>query len=179
MTWDEQLFSLFDDLEGQAESAYHLDRELEAADRAQAEYAAVTLAGRLQAGVGSQVSLQVLGVGPLNGVLARVASGWCLVEAHGSEWILRVAALESVRGLPPRAVPEQAWPVTAQVGLGSALRRLADARSAVQFRLVDGGQVEVRRVDRVGEDFVEALVGESHEPVLHAFSALAAIQSRH
>lgn len=178
MTWDDQLFALFDDLEAQAEHAYDLDREVEVADRAQAEYASVTLAGRLHAGVGTEVTLQVRGVGVLAGRLGRVAADWCLLEARGREWMVRLSALASVRGLPGRAVPEEARPVTARLGLGSALRRVADSRAAAQLVLLDGTQVEVRRVVRVGADFLESEVGEERERVVHAFSALAAVQSR-
>lgn len=178
MTWDEQLFALFDDLEAQAEHAYDLDREAEVADRAQAEYAAVTLAGRLHAGVGAEVTLQVRGVGTLTGRLGRVAADWCLLEARGREWIVRLPAVASVRGLPSRAVPEEARPVTARLGLGSALRRVADGGGAAHLMLVDGSQVEVRRVVRVGADFLESEVGEGRERVLHSFTALAALQSR-
>lgn len=177
MTWDEQLFAFLDDLEGQAEAAYDLDREAEVAERARAEYAAVSLAARLHAAIDTEVTLQVAGVGPLTGQLARVAAGWCLLEARGSEWILRHPAIIAASGLPSRAVPQEAWPVTARLGLGSALRRLAEAQSPVQLRLVDAGQVDVRRLVRVGEDFAEVLVGERHDPVLHAFDWIAAIRS--
>lgn len=178
MTWDEQLFALLEDLEAQAESAYDLERAVEVVDRARAEYAAVTLAARLHAAADTDIVLQVAGVGPLVGRLARVAAGWCLLEARGAEWIVRLEAVTAARGLPTRAIPAEAWPVTARLGLGSALRRLAEARSPSQVLLVDGSRLEVRRMARVGDDFVEMLVGERNEPVLQAFAWIAAICSR-
>ncbi len=38
MSWEHELFALFDDLEGQAAAAWEADREAELADRARAEY---------------------------------------------------------------------------------------------------------------------------------------------
>ena len=70
MEWDERLFAFLDDLEGRAEALYDAERESDLADRSRAEYAAVTLAGRLMASVGREVVLDVLGVGPVAGVLA-------------------------------------------------------------------------------------------------------------
>ena len=38
-SWDDQLFALFDDLEGQASALYELERDAELVDRSRAEYA--------------------------------------------------------------------------------------------------------------------------------------------
>src|SRR6185436_16834930 len=65
--WDERLFDLLDDLEGQAEALYAAERDAELADRSRAEYAGVTLAGRLMASVGRDVLLDVDGTGPVRG----------------------------------------------------------------------------------------------------------------
>ena len=81
-----------------------------------------------------------------------------------------------VHGASPRSVPEVAWSPVTRLGLGSALRRLADAGERCLVHLVDGGRYEVM-LTRVGQDFVEgSAVGGRH--VLVAFSALAAVQSR-
>ena len=69
MAWEEQVFSLLEDLEQQAESMYAVERGSELADRARSEYATVTLAARLAAGVGAPISLEVRGVGRLTGKL--------------------------------------------------------------------------------------------------------------
>ena len=52
MVWDERLFDLLDDLEGQAEALYAAERDAELADRSRAEYASVTLESRLMASTG-------------------------------------------------------------------------------------------------------------------------------
>src|SRR5688500_17783971 len=61
MTWEEQLFAYLDDLEQQAEGVFGIERDLEVAERAAAEYAAVTAASRLMASVDRQVTVQVRG----------------------------------------------------------------------------------------------------------------------
>lgn len=177
MTWEHQLFALLDDLEQQAEGVFSAERDLEVADRAQAEYAQVGAPTRLMASLGSPVTLQVRGVGTLTGELRRVADGWCLVASRGRQWIVRLDALSAARGLSQRSEPEVAWPVTARLGLGSALRRIAVAGEACQLRLVDGSQYDVR-LARVGRDFVEAFVGDEATPALFWFAALAAVHQR-
>jgi len=185
MTWDEQLFSLLDDLEQQAEGVFAAERDLEVAERAQAEYAVVTLASRLMASVGREVVLDVEGVGPVAGILRRVADGWSLVAGPRGEWLVRTAAVASVRGLSERSVPVEAWPASARLGLGSALRRIASSGQSCRLLLRDGSAHTVRlaRVGadfveaRVDADFVEARVGEDgREATVFAWAGMAAIQ---
>ena len=64
----------------------------------------------------------------------------------------------------------------ARLGLGSALRRLADAGERCVLHLLDGTSHEAT-LRRVGADFVEAVEGEGRI-VLVAFAAVAAVQSR-
>ena len=96
--WDERLFDLLDDLEGQAEALYAVEREAELADRSRAEYAAVTLASRLMASAGDEVALDLAGVGRVAGALQRIGTGWCLVRADGSDWLVLLDAVVSVDG---------------------------------------------------------------------------------
>ncbi|MDT0202089.1 hypothetical protein [Nocardioides sp. AE5] len=176
MTWEQRLFSFLDDIEAQAESAFALERDLEVADRARGEYAAVHLAERLMASVDAEVNCLVLGVGRLGGRLARVADGWVLMEAAEREWVVRIDALTSVRGLSRRAVPRDAWPVTARLGLPSALRQIAEDGGACRIWLVDGTSHDVA-LERVGADFVEAVLVGGGGLVL-AFTTIAAVASQ-
>lgn len=169
---DRGLAALLDDLEQQAQGAWAADRGLEVAERARAEYARVGLAGRFMAGLGARVALQVTGVGALGGELVRVADGWLLLAEGSAEWLVLIDAVESARGLPARAVPPEAWPVTARLGVGSALRAMAGERGLARFR--SGGQLE-GRVGRIGADFVE-LHPDGGTTVLVAFTALAAVR---
>ena len=176
VAWEDELFALLDDLEGQAEAAYAEQRELELADRARAEYASVTLASRLMASVGATVTLEVRAVGRVEGVLERVAQGWCLVAAGGQDWLLPTGGVVAVAGASPRSVPEVAWSPLTRLGLGSALRRIADAGDRCMLHTLDGASYDVR-LRRVGADFVEAVTGRDRELLL-ALDALAAVQRR-
>ena len=65
--WEEELFAYLDDLEGQAAALYDAERAPELADRSRAEYQQVTLAARLMASVDREVTLDLLGVGAVDG----------------------------------------------------------------------------------------------------------------
>jgi hypothetical protein len=176
MGWEEELFALFDDLEQQAEALYDAERDAELADRSRAEYHHVTLASRLMASVGHDLTLDVRGAGSLAGQLERMGDGWCLVRGAARDWVVAVPAVLGVRGASERSVPEVAWPAVTRLGLGSALRRIAGTGEPCVLHLVDGtgGEAVLRRV---GADFVEAEVGERPARRLVAFAALAAVQS--
>ena len=112
--------------------------------------------------------------GPGRSPLDRVAAGWLRVETAGQEWVVRTSAVTEVRGDSPRAVPEVAWSVADRVGVGSALRRLADEAEPCWWHRLDGARTEGVPV-RVGADFVELRSGATGEGVLVALDALAAI----
>jgi hypothetical protein len=174
--WDEQLFAFLDDLEQQARALYDADRESELADRARSAYADVTLVSRLMASVDRDVVLDVTGVGPVAGRLQRLGPDWSLVHGSAQDWVVRLPAVKSVEGASERSVPEVAWSPVSRLGLGSALRRLADTGARCRLHAIDG-TVWDATVTRVGCDFVEARVGEERL-VLVAWEALAAVQSR-
>jgi len=176
MTWEEQLFAVFDDLEQQADGLFQVEREAEVADRGQAEYAHVSLASRVMASLGREVTVEVVGVGTVCGTLRRACAEWFLLGGHGQEWIVRLAAVSQLRGASSRSVPEAAWSPVARLGLGSALRRIVLARERCVVHLFDGSRHDVRPV-RVGADFVEVTTGESTSS-LFAFASMAAVQRR-
>ena len=175
MTWEEQLFSVLDDLEGQAEALFQADRDAELADRTRSEYTAVTLASRLMASVGDDVVVTVSGMGPVRGMIQRVCADWFLLSTAMQEWVVRTAAVVQARGAAERSVPEAAWSPVARLGFGSALRRVAEERQGALVYLVDGSRLEAR-VERVGQDFVEVSVGS--QAALVPFTAIAAVQRR-
>jgi hypothetical protein len=176
MRWEEQIFAVLDDLEGQATALYPAEREAEVADRARAEYHHVTLASRLVASVGREVAVEVRGVGRIEGELSRVADGWCLLRGPQQDWIVRLAAVALVDGASERSVPEVAWSPVQRLGLGSALRRLAEEGDRCVLHLVDGTRYDGTPA-RVGADFVE-LVTTSGPCVLVTHESLAAVQGR-
>lgn len=174
--WEDELFSLLDDLEQQAEALYDAERDADLADRSRAEYSHVSLASRLMASVDQEIGLDVLGVGQVSGTLQRVGADWCLLRAGGQDWIVPVAAISRVLGASGRSLPEVAWSPLTRLGLGSALRRVADAGTACLVHLVDGARHEVT-LARVGRDFAEA-VGPDGQPFLVPFEQVAAVQRR-
>jgi hypothetical protein len=174
--WDEQLFAFLDDLEGQAEALYDADREGELADRSRAEYAGVTLASRLMATIGSPVVLDVQGVGQVAGLLQRVGADWCLAHGAAQDWVVRLPAVLGVDGASSRSVPEVAWSPVSRLGLGSALRRLADAGERCVVHGTDRSTHDVV-ITRVGRDFLEATQGAGRT-VLLPLGTIAAVQSR-
>lgn len=175
-SWDEQLFALFDDLEGQASALFELERDAELVDRSRAEYHRVTLDSRLMASIGAPLGLTVAGVGRVEGELQRLGLGWCLVSGHAQDWIVRTACIEVVQGASDRSVPEVAWSPLHKLGVSSALRRLAESRVRCVVHLVGGGQHEAV-VRRVGADFVE-ISSPSDALALIAYDAISAVQSR-
>jgi len=176
VTWEEELFALLDDLEGQAEAQFAADLDAELADRSRAEYRQVTFASRLMASLGRTVTVSVAGVGSVSGRLDRVADGWCLVSGAGQDWVVRLGALTVAEGVAERSVPEVAWSPLARLGLGSALRRIADSGDRCVVHLASGERYE-GRLRRVGADFVELLTG-ADRLVLVPFAGLAAVQRR-
>lgn len=183
MRWDDRptsrldglLAPLFEDLEQQAEGLAMDARDAEVAELRPAEYALVTLDARLFASIGTRLQLTVAGAGTLAGRLHRVGDGWCLLDAGAQEWLVRIPALLSVRGLADRAAAPGARPVTGRLGLGSALRGLAQARLEVALHRTDGSVLR-GLPGRVGADFVELGVGEPPVVEVVPFVALGAVR---
>jgi len=177
MAWEEELFAYLDDLEGQAAALYDADRAPDLADRSRGEYQQVTLASRLVASVDRDVTLDLVGVGPVAGRLTRVAAGWCLLRGAGQDWVVRLDVVTAAHGTSKRAVPEVAWPASARLGLGAVFRRLSDGAEPCSLHLTDGHRHD-GTVLRVGADFVELATGAAGRVVLVALAHLAAVQSR-
>lgn len=177
MGWEDELFALFDDLEGQAGSLAAVERGAEHADRSRAEYQAVTLASRLMASASTEITLGVTGVGPLTGTVDRVAGDWVLLSAGQHDWVVSIEAVTTVERASVRSIPEVAWSPLTRLGLGSALRRIAEAGERCLLHLRDGSHHE-GTLRRVGADFCELVEGEDRRMLLVPFTALAAAQSR-
>jgi hypothetical protein len=128
------------------------------------------------------VALEVAGAGLLQGELGRVGSGWCLLAGGMGEWLVPLDAVVVAHGLSDRSVPEMAWPAVARLGLGSALRRLADDASPCVVITRTGSRHDVV-LQRVGADFVEAdavaddLADDGRRLVL-ALGSVGAVQRR-
>lgn len=174
------LEDLFEDLEQQAAGLELAERDAELSDRARGEYATVTLADRLHASVGREVTLTLRCGERLGGTLVAAGAGWCSVSLpDGAAWLVRVPAIALARGLSPRSLPEPARPVAARLGFGSALHRAAEAAPEIVVRLASGPPLHAR-ARRVGADFVEvaaAEAGSRESSIVLAFSAVEAIRT--
>jgi hypothetical protein len=155
MRWEDKLLAFLDDLEQQADGLALVERDTEVAELARAEYARLDLVARLHASVGHRVTCGLPG-DVVTGRLSRVGRDWCLLAGEGIDWVVRLAAVGYLRGVSDRAVAEPARPLSARLGLGSALRGLAEAQAPVVVRRTDGGHC-TGVLGRVGADFVEVL----------------------
>ena len=180
MTWEKALLALFDDLEQQAEGLALSARDAEVAEHVRAEYASVDLESRIHGSVGCSAILRLRGGSVVTGTVARAGAGWCLVRAgdgsqdNATEWVVVLAALVAAAGLGPRAVGPAGRGVAARLGVGSVLRRLAEARDVVVLLLVEGDPVR-GQVGRVGADFVELVRGGGELEVV-PLAAVAALR---
>lgn len=162
---------LFEDLEQQAAGLGLAERDAELADRARGEYAAVTLASRVHASGGCHVRLRLVDRTLVEGSLTQAGPDWCgvsRVAATGAteSCVVRLAAVSVAEGLSARSVAEAARPVTARLGFGSALHRIAGDGRMLRLRLLGVDDLE-GRLRRVGADFAELEpVGRHGEPVV-------------
>lgn len=183
MGWEESLFSVFDDLEQQAEGLHLLERDAEVADLSAAEYAAVSTAARLHASVGADLRVRLLGGRVLFGRLSRVGEDWVLLTDEASpratQWVVRHAGIATVSGLSSRADSEHAWSAVDRLSLRSVLRRLASVAEPCLVHLADDHQVD-GRLGRVGKDFFELYVGQGAGRTAHLVpvAAVVALQGR-
>lgn len=172
--WEERLLGVFDDLEQQAEGLALAERDARVGELVRAEYAELDLLSRLHGAIGAELAVLLSGVGRLRGTVVRVGRDWLLLDDGRHEWLVRVAALQEVRGLPDRVLEEAGRPVTARLGLGSVLRSLAQDTVPVQLHRT-GGDVLVGRLRRVGADFVELETDGEHLTVV-PWRALVAVR---
>ena len=176
MGWEDDLFALFDDLDGQGGGLASAERG-EHAESGRADYRGVTLASRLMASVGAEVTLSVAGIGAVTGTVDRVAADWLLLSSGQHDWVVSTDAVTTVEQASVRSIPEEAWSPLTRLGLGSALRRIAEAGERCLLHLRDGSCHE-GNLRRVGADFCELVEGETRRTILVPFPALAAAQSR-
>ena len=179
MTWEQRLLDLFEDLEQQAEGAALAARDAEVAELARAEYSEVDLASRWHASVGNDVELHGQHGLVVRGRIARVGAGWCLVVGGSArerpeEWLCPLTGVVTARGLSAQARPPSTRPLTGRLGLGSALRGVAEDRAPVLLVRSDGERRH-GRVGRVGKDFLELLRDDGGVEVV-PFSAVAALR---
>ena len=145
--------AVLEDLEQQAVGLALEERDDTVRDLADAAYAEVTLAARLHAAVGATLGLRLAGGWRIDGEVGRVGADFLALAApRGAVWVVRIAAIRIANGLPPRSRSGTTLPVTARLGFGSVVRRLAGTECTLHD--VDGVAVTGRPI-RMGADFVE------------------------
>lgn len=164
--WDR----LFDELEAQV-----ADRELEERD---------ALADELRDGdwaqttwrqlLGGRVSLQVLGVGRVEGIVALANATLVHLRGDLADQIVSAAAVTTVHASERRA--DDPTEVGAVLGWGHVLRALRDTGDLVRVRLTDGTSWD-GVVDVVGRDFVRLRVESGRSHVI-PWSVLAVVSGR-
>lgn len=151
MRWQQ----LFCDLEGQLAAAEVAELAGEVADRSRREAALVVLADRLAPAVGRELTVHARGCGQLRGRLLDSGRDWLLLDEHGAEALVPLAAVLGVAGAGARtADPAAGGVVAARLDLRWALRGLARSRTGVLLVLDDGSQVS-GTLDRVGADHLD------------------------
>lgn len=148
---------LFGDIEAQVDEALRLERESSAAEVERAEFTRVRFRDRLRGAEGRVVTLEVAGVGRLEGVVRRVGSDWLIVEEGASDWLIFTPSILSATGVGASAPPAEGalWE---RLGVASALRTVSRDRSAVRVFLSSDGQGSPVRsgvIARVGADFLD------------------------
>ncbi len=167
--------AILDDLEQLADGLHLRARDQEVAERAQAEYAAVTLMSKIHASIGREITLALAGSFPLRGVVERTGDGWLLLaDPAGPEWLIPVGSVRSLRGLSAKSVAAEALGVSRSLTWRSVVRGLIVDGAPCGLLLDDAHVVRVRLV-RAGADFLEAQVGDQ-ETVAVPWAALRAIR---
>jgi len=108
-------------------------------------------------------------------VLRRTGDGWLVLESGGGAWVVLLPAVRRARGLSDAAVDAAARPLTARLGIVSALRGLAETRLECVLHGTDG-QVLRAVLGRVGRDFVEVRPADGPVEVV-ALAAIAALRA--
>ena len=159
MRWD----ALFADLEAQFETEQAAGLAAEVADLTRAEVASITLADRLHAQVGAELTWWTVDGERLAAPLREVGADWVLVGADRRSRLLPLAAVTAVSGLSRAAEPAGDGPVRRRLPLTVVLRRLALDRAVVELA-VRGGRHLVGTVDRVAADHVDVAVRPPDQP---------------
>ncbi|GAB3187692.1 hypothetical protein [Nesterenkonia suensis] len=150
MRWD----ALFEDMETRwaAEVSAELDRDIAEATRF--EQAAVGLADRLRAHVGSSVTVLLPGERQVELSVGAVGGDWVGgTEGHHGV-LVPLSAIQAIEGLQRRASPERS-PARRRSGLSAVLRRIARDRAVVEVRGVAGDIMVHGLLLSVGRDHCE------------------------
>lgn len=160
MRWER----LFDDLEGQYDEAERLEMSAEIADRTRRERARLRLTDRARPAVDADLTLGLGPAGVVSGRLVTTGPDWLLLNTEsGAEQLIALGSVAWASGLPVQASdPDSVGAIEAKLGLGYALRRIAQERNPVTVIFRDGSQL-TGTIDRVAADHVDLAVHPADE----------------
>ena len=176
---------LFGDMEAQLEEALRLDRESSAGELERAEFARVLFLERLRGAETRLVTLDIPGVGRLDGVVRRVGADWLIVEGGTADWLVPVLSIRWATGLV-RSAMSPADAVWGRLGMAAALRTVSRDRSTVRVFLEAESSDPVALsgvIARVGADFLElwdaagSESGRRQDVAAIPFAAIRAVRS--
>lgn len=167
---------LFEDLEGQYDEAERLEMSAEVADRTRRELARLRLTDRARLATGSVIGVGLGAAGVVNGQLLTSGPDWLLLRADaGAECLIPLGSVDWVSGLSAMAAdPDSVSVVESRLGLGYALRRVAQERAAVTVVFRDGTHL-TGTIDRVAADHVDLAVHPADE--VRRAAAVTAVRS--
>ncbi len=170
---------LFDDLEAQLVRLEAADLESEIAERARSERGQASLVQALVADTGRDVTVRVLGLGPVSGAIADVGQDWLMLDstvqgpARRRSALVPLQAVQSVAGLSG-FLDQREGASQRRFGLRSVLRALGRDRTMVRVQLSGGWWVQ-GTIDRVGRDHCD--LAEHPDDAPRRNSEVRAVQS--
>jgi hypothetical protein len=165
------------DLESQLDAADQSDFAAEVADRVDREATSWGWLDRLRDGLGSPITVDVVGGGALRGRVQDTGPDWLLLTLSAGELpvtalLIRPEAVLGIRGAGPTGAPV-AGAVAARWTFPLVLRRMAREDPVVQVWRTDGGRLAGQPL-LVGRDYLELAVADGTR-LLVPFSAIAAV----
>lgn len=172
--WDD----LFADLEAQAEAADAAELAAQVDALQVATWARTPWTDRLRPRLGAEVRLRLVDGGAVVGRLDGLGPDWLLLVGT-EEVLVPTGSVVELGELPGRSEPERSA-VVARLGIGHALRRLADRAEPVVVRRLGGPDLR-GLVVRVGLDHLDLAVDDvdagARRPVVTVtFAGLVAVR---
>ena len=147
MAWDE----VFAELAAELAAAERDEEEARLGDLVAAEVAGTTFADRCRARRGKPLTVRLTDGSSRTGTVRDATRAWVLLTEGDRRVLVPLSAV--VLAWPLRGSAPEPGPVEGRIGLGHALRALAEEQSAVLVRTAAGDHRG--RIVRVGADYLD------------------------
>ncbi|UFU07602.1 hypothetical protein [Ruania halotolerans] len=168
MRWDD----VFADLQAEFDAALRSEDEAEIAELARAEMASTVLADRCRARRGHELTVRVRDGSDRTGIILESNRAWLLIGAGERRVLVPMSAVVLAWPLGGEVAPEPGA-VELRMGLGRALRALAQTGSEVAVRTLAGDHRG--RLARVGADHCDLVTPQALITV--AWAGLMSVES--